>query len=66
MFWMFQAEFLNHAVEAILELYTEDGAASSFAPSVMIVGHSYGGIVARYPDRKHIVLSISSCEMLQY
>lgn len=46
----FQADFLNHAVEAILALYAdgnsrEDGSSIN---SVIIVGHSMGGLVARY------------------
>lgn len=41
-----QAEFLNHAVGAVLELYSE-GKASSPRTSVMILGHSLGGLVAR-------------------
>ncbi|CAN0477228.1 unnamed protein product, partial [Scytosiphon promiscuus] len=41
-----QAEFLNHAVEVILGLYEgEEGARA--VSSVMIVGHSLGGMVAR-------------------
>eukprot|EP00752_Nemacystus_decipiens_P014209 g12638.t1 len=38
-----QAEFLNHAVEAILDLYSDVPAVES----VMVVGHSLGGLVAR-------------------
>lgn len=37
-----QADFLNHAVETILALYADD------INSVIIVGHSMGGLVARY------------------
>ncbi|CAM9406051.1 unnamed protein product [Ectocarpus sp. 6 AP-2014] len=40
------AEFLNHAVEAILDLYTGKGGVP-FADSVMVVGHSLGGVVTR-------------------
>ncbi|CAM9199795.1 unnamed protein product, partial [Chrysoparadoxa australica] len=38
-----QAQFLNHALAAIRNLYRGTGGAAS----VMVVGHSYGGIVAR-------------------
>ncbi|CAM9487282.1 unnamed protein product [Ectocarpus fasciculatus] len=40
------AEFLNHAVEAILALYTGKGGVPS-ADSVMVVAHSLGGVVTR-------------------
>lgn len=38
-----QAEFLNHAVEAVLALYSDVPAVES----VMVVGHSLGGLIAR-------------------
>eukprot|EP00903_Cladosiphon_okamuranus_P012207 g11449.t1 len=38
-----QAEFLNHAVEAILGLYSDVPAVES----VMVVGHSLGGLITR-------------------
>ena len=41
-----QAEFLNHAVEVILKLY-EGGEGARPVSSVLIVGHSLGGMVAR-------------------
>lgn len=41
-----QAEFLNHAVQAILEMYG-DGKRGSSVESVMVVGHSLGGMVTR-------------------
>lgn len=49
MAFVHQAEFLNHAVEAILALYREssDGKGGGAVESVMIVGHSLGGLVAR-------------------
>lgn len=45
-----QADFLNHAVEAILALYADDNSPNdgSSINSVVIVGHSMGGLVARY------------------
>lgn len=46
MVYVRQAEFLNHAVEAILALYG-DGKGASAVESVMIVGHSLGGLIAR-------------------
>lgn len=43
-----QADFLNHAVEAILELYADTGNGGTHSvESVMIVGHSLGGVIAR-------------------
>lgn len=41
-----QAEFFNHAVQAILELYNDWNGSSSMK-SVMVVGHSLGGMVTR-------------------
>lgn len=45
-----QAEFLNHAVEEILGLYDGQEGARPVS-SVMIVGHSLGGMVTRYEPR---------------
>lgn len=45
-FFVCQAEFLNHAVEAILALYNGKGGVP-FADSVMVIGHSLGGVVTR-------------------
>ncbi|CAM9788395.1 unnamed protein product, partial [Hapterophycus canaliculatus] len=42
-----QADFLNHAVEAVLALYTRDEGGAHSVESVMVVGHSLGGIVTR-------------------
>lgn len=42
-----QAEFLNHAVEAILALYNSGGKGGAAVESVMVVGHSLGGLITR-------------------
>lgn len=55
MFRFLQAEFFNHAVQAILALY-DDGDVS--VSSVMIVGHSLGGIVARLVKTKALVNAV--------
>lgn len=46
----FQADFLNHAVEVILGLY-EGQEGTRPVSSVMVVGHSLGGMVTRYVPR---------------
>lgn len=45
-----QAEFLNHAVDVIVKLYEGEEGVRPVA-SVLIVGHSLGGMVARLETR---------------
>lgn len=43
-----KADFLNQAVEAILALYTDASRGGAHpVESVMVVGHSLGGVVTR-------------------